>query len=245
MTTTTHLRFLVTAGNTRERIDRVRDWGNIFTGNTGYSIARELARLGQVDLVTSNAAHLAELSDRADQRIRGFRFQTHGDLMAVLEGRMRASRYDAVFMTAAVSDYAPAGVFEIVSRGEIGAAGEEQWIVRNVQTGKVKSSHAAIAVSGLPTRKIVDCFRDPWGHRGLLIKFKLEVGITSDELIEIGQRSRRSSSADYLVANTLDMVDGADAGGFLLCDAGQEWIPRAQLPARLAQLIAIIGCKVA
>ena len=28
-------RFLVTAGNTRERIDRVRDWGNIFTGNTG------------------------------------------------------------------------------------------------------------------------------------------------------------------------------------------------------------------
>ena len=28
-------RFLVTAGNTRERIDRVRDWGNVFTGNTG------------------------------------------------------------------------------------------------------------------------------------------------------------------------------------------------------------------
>ncbi len=27
-------RFLVTAGNTREMIDRVRDWGNIFTGNT-------------------------------------------------------------------------------------------------------------------------------------------------------------------------------------------------------------------
>ena len=36
-------RYLVTAGNTREMIDRVRDWGNVFTGNTGYGIARAIA----------------------------------------------------------------------------------------------------------------------------------------------------------------------------------------------------------
>ena len=62
-------RFLVTAGNTRERIDRVRDWGNIFTGNTGYGIATALAALGEVDLLTSNRAHAAE----ADERVRGVR----------------------------------------------------------------------------------------------------------------------------------------------------------------------------
>ena len=33
-------RFLVTAGNTREMIDRVRDWGNVFTGNTGLASKR-------------------------------------------------------------------------------------------------------------------------------------------------------------------------------------------------------------
>src|SRR5436190_14632165 len=56
-----NMRFLVTAGNTRENIDRVRDWGNIFTGNTGYAIAGALAKLGDVDLLTSNRAHLAAL----------------------------------------------------------------------------------------------------------------------------------------------------------------------------------------
>ena len=53
-------RFLVTAGNTRERIDEVRDWGNIFTGNTGFRIARALSEVGDVDLLTSNRGHIAE-----------------------------------------------------------------------------------------------------------------------------------------------------------------------------------------
>src|SRR5688500_18170241 len=53
-------RCLVTAGNTREMIDRVRDWGNVFTGNTGYAIAAELAAGGaHVDLLTSNRSHLS------------------------------------------------------------------------------------------------------------------------------------------------------------------------------------------
>src|SRR3954465_171788 len=55
-------RFLVTAGNTREKIDQVRDWGNIFTGNTGLSIAKALAAIAPVDLLTSNRNHIAELS---------------------------------------------------------------------------------------------------------------------------------------------------------------------------------------
>jgi len=44
------MRVLVTAGNTRERIDQVRDWGNIFTGNTGYAIARAMTNIAHVDL---------------------------------------------------------------------------------------------------------------------------------------------------------------------------------------------------
>ena len=43
-------------------IDRVRDWGNIFTGNSGYEIAKALAEAGgDVDLLTSNRSHLAEV----------------------------------------------------------------------------------------------------------------------------------------------------------------------------------------
>jgi hypothetical protein len=39
-----------------------------------------------------------------------------------------------------------------------------------------------------------------------------------------------------MVANTLDMVEGVGAGAFLLSDAGEEWMPRDELPARLVRL---------
>jgi len=141
-------------------------------------------------------------------------------------------------MTAAVSDYTPARVFEVISREDEVDPEQQRWIVRDVQAGKVKSSHSAIAVLGTPTKKIIDCFRSPWGHSGLLVKFKLEVGITAAELIAIGQRSRVASGADFLVANTLDMVDGSNAGAYLLSDAGDEFVPRKELANRLAILAA-------
>src|SRR4051794_27765716 len=125
------MRFLVTAGNTREKIDRVRDWGNIFTGNTGYSIARALAEVGDVDLLTSNRAHLAKLKFP----IHGTPFTSHTELKTVLETALRSNTYDAVFMTAAIADYAPAGSFQVVRR-EVRDNGEEAWIVRNVQAEK-------------------------------------------------------------------------------------------------------------
>src|SRR5262245_45823197 len=98
------MRFLVTAGNTREKIDRVRDWGNIFTGNTGYSIARALAELGDVDLLTSNRAHLAEIAalPPGSNPIHGSGFTSHEDLKGSIEAMLRTNRYDAVFMSATI-----------------------------------------------------------------------------------------------------------------------------------------------
>ncbi len=226
-------RFLVTAGNTREMIDRVRDWGNIFTGNTGFSIARALKAVGQVDLVTSNANHLREAQSLG---MGAHSFRSHTDLMDVLRDQLARQAYHAIFMTAAVADYAPDGVFAVTERKPL-ADGSEQWIVRNVSAGKVKSTHDAIAILGRPTRKIVDCFRSEWNYRGLLIKFKLEVGLDKGQLIAVGQKSRLASGADYLVANTLDMVTGASAGAYLLSDAGAEWVARAALAERCRSIV--------
>jgi phosphopantothenate---cysteine ligase (CTP) len=228
-------RFLVTAGNTREMIDRVRDWGNIFTGNTGFSIATALARIGGVDLVTSNSQHLGAAKDNASMQ--GFGYRSHQDLILTLEDRMRSTQYDAVFMTAAVADYKPAGTFAVMSRDPTGNAGEERWIVRNVQAAKVKSSHKAIAFYGEPTEKIIDLFRSRWNYRGMLVKFKLEVDVDPQRLQEVGQKSRKTSGADYLVANSLDMVSGEKAGAFVLSDQGSEWVPRDQLASRMVSLV--------
>jgi phosphopantothenoylcysteine synthetase/decarboxylase len=233
-------RFLVTAGNTREMIDRVRDWGNVFTGNTGFAIANALAELGEVDLLTSNRNHIAQASADGTGRVRASAFTSHGELKGALATLMARGRYDAIFMTAAVADYRPAGVFEVIERtpDEVGDGDTETWRVRSVAAPKVKSSHARIAVLGEQTEKIVDLFRGAWGHTGLLVKFKLEVGIGRDELLRIGRASRVASGADYLVANTLDMVEGEGAGAFLISGAGEEFVPRAALAGRLAELAA-------
>lgn len=231
-------RFLVTAGNTRERIDQVRDWGNIFTGNTGFDIARALAELGPVDLLTSNRQHLAAIEAGLGtlHPIRGSAFTCHAELRGALAAMMARQTYAGVFMTAAVADYKPAGAFSVVERSPGAVAGEEIWRVRDVQAGKVKSNHAAIAVLGTQTEKLVDLFRTQWKHAGLLVKFKLEVGITKDDLIRIGQASRKASGAEYLVANTLAMVQGDNPGAFILSDAGEEWVARPRLAARLAEI---------
>jgi phosphopantothenoylcysteine synthetase/decarboxylase len=226
-------RFLITAGNTREIIDRVRDWGNIFTGNTGYSIAKAMTDLGEVDLLTSNRAHAEQA---AADRIHASTFTSHAQLKEALAALLGRQRYDAIFMTAAVADYAPAGVFQVLSQSP-GPDGTQTWTVRNVDAAKVKSNHGQIAVLGRQTEKIVDLFRTQWHHEGLLFKFKLEVGISPQELTRIGQASRKASGADYLVANTLDMVEGERAGAYLLSDGAEEFVPRAALAGRLAEVV--------
>ncbi|MBC7784404.1 MAG: hypothetical protein H7144_11250 [Burkholderiales bacterium] len=225
-------RFLVTAGNTREMIDRVRDWGNIFTGNTGFAIAKALRPLGDVELITSNKSHL-EQARALGMTTRSF--TDHASLLALLAERVTTTAFDAVFMTAAVADYSPAGSFAVSQRTVL-PDGSEQWTVRDVQAAKVKSSHPAIAVLGMPTKKIIDCFRREWGYKNLLVKFKLEVGITKEELISVGQASRIASGADYLIANTLEMVEGDRAGAYLISEAGEEWVARGDLASRCAGL---------
>lgn len=228
-------RFLVTAGGTLEAIDRVRTWGNVFTGNTGYAIARALAPLGSVDLLTSNRAH-ADEANRSGA-IKASVFTSHAQLKAALHQRMQTpDAYAAVFMTAAVSDYKPVGSYEVIDRKPDGNGGEV-WHVRDVQADKVRSIYEHLAVLAERTEKLVDLFRANWNYRGLLVKFKLEVGVSKDELIRIGRESRQSSRADYLVANTLDMVAGPDAGAYLLSDKDVEFVPRRDLPSRLTRLV--------
>ena len=228
-------KILITAGNTREPIDRVRDWGNIFTGNTGYAIARAMTPLAHVDLLTSNRAHLAQAPH---DNITASPFTSHADLKSALATLLARQKYDAIFMTAAVSDYRPTGVFQIINRTPA-ADGTEQWTVRNVQADKVKSNHGQIAILGQATEKIIDLFRTEWRHTGLLFKFKLEVGIPKEELLKIAHQSRAASQADYLIANPLDMVEGQNAGAYLVSEKHEEFIPRPDLATRLADLLRI------
>ena len=132
----------VTAGPTREAIDDVRDWGNIFTGKTGLEVARAFLDLGTVTLLSSNVDHARDFDGFSGKAgMMGVEtFKSHADLQQLLEERMTGGdRIDVVAMTAAVADYKPDGVFQIVERSAAATgAKREIWVVEDVSAGKVK-----------------------------------------------------------------------------------------------------------
>src|SRR5262249_55740047 len=83
--------------------------------------------------------------------------------------------------------------------------------------------------------KLIDQIREPWGFQGVLVKFKLEVGIGDEELLTIAERSRAQSQADLMVANTLE---GASSHAFLGPIEGRyQRIARATLADALIDAI--------
>jgi phosphopantothenoylcysteine synthetase/decarboxylase len=233
--------FLVTAGNTREAIDQARDWGNIFTGRTGLDIALKLLEMGDVTLVTSNLDH-ADRHAGAVGALGGtlnvHTFRAHADLLTLLQRLVPSTPYDAVCMTAAVPDYRPSGVFHVAEE-EVLPDGRRCWIVEDVQAAKVSSNYDRIAVLGVQTSKLIDMFRRDWNFTGLLVKFKLQAGISETELLEIAEQSRRASNADLIVANTLEMVRGPRPAAWVVGAHDRHRVERAVLAPFLASAIRI------
>jgi phosphopantothenoylcysteine synthetase/decarboxylase len=143
-----------------------------------------------------------------------------------------------VIHVAAVSDYRVVGIFAADSGTRFDADGAA-WhgsppTLVDRAAGKVKSDEPELWFRLVRTPKLVDLIRDEWGFRGILVKFKLEVGISDTELIAIAERSRRQSGADWMVANTLE---GAAEWAYLGSDAGYTRIARDTLAARLLDAI--------
>jgi phosphopantothenate---cysteine ligase (CTP) len=184
---------LVTAGATTVPIDQVRAISNIFKGRTGTEIARHFAKKGhEVTLITSNPDLLEK--DDAD-RMRIIPYKTYDQLLQAMEKEIVGGGYDVVIHSAAVSDYKVDGVFYKDGKGKLVGVDNSK---------KMSSDHAELFLRLVPTEKIVDKIRKPWGFKGYLVKFKLQVGISDDELKIIADKSRRVSQADMIVANCLE-----------------------------------------
>ncbi|GBD35830.1 hypothetical protein HRbin36_00945 [bacterium HR36] len=98
-------------------------------------------------------------------------------------------------------------------------------------TAKIPSTHAEIWLRLLPTPKLIDRLRCDWDFRGLLVKFKLEAGISEAVLLERAEESRRRSAADLMVANLLETVSTTAWLGPI--NGQYHKLPRHQLPSAL------------
>lgn len=242
------MKILVTAGNTQTPLDRVRCITNIFSGRTGAGIAaRAYDRGHSVALLTSHPEALNEIAstrERTASTWRVRRYRTFDDLDSAMAEEIGLG-VDAVIHAAAVSDYRAAGIFAPAPGSAFdpekltwSASGEGPPRVRDAAAGKVKSSHPELWLRLLPTPKLVDKIRSEWGFRGVLVKFKLEVGLSESELRNVAEAARLQSRADLLVANTLEgMAEWAFVGNA----TGYRKVSRVELADALVDEIERLG----
>lgn len=222
------MHLLITAGNTHTPIDRVRVITNIFTGRTGANIAAAaVARGHRVTLLTSHPETVDRFRGEPTFVVHPYRM--FDDLHQLMAGLIPAGGFDAVVHSAAVSDYHCGGVYAADAVFD----GQKLPNLTDVSAGKVKSSFPEVWVRLTPAPKLVDKVRTEWGFRGVLVKFKLEVGVSEAELLQIAERSRRHSHADLMSANTLD-----EAGEWALV-GGPEYVkvPRAELAGHIVDQV--------
>jgi len=230
------MNLLVTAGNTLVPIDRVRCITNIFTGRTGAAIARHAWERGHT--VTLLTSHPEVVEVPANERWAVLPYRTFEHLRDFMADAIHMGGPDAIVHCAAVSDYLMGGIYSPVEgthfRPESGrwesddAAGPA---LVDRAADKVKSDEAELWLRLVHAPKLVDCIRRDWGFRGLLVKFKLEVGISDKQLLDVAERSRTHSQADLMVANTLE---GASAYAYIgPLDGRYQRVTRAELAERL------------
>jgi phosphopantothenoylcysteine synthetase/decarboxylase len=201
----------VTAGNTLVEIDRVRCLTNVFTGRTGAAIALHAREQGHVvTLLTSHPEAVDELHHPRAlpvERWSLLRYRTFEDLQESMRDLITAGGFDGVIHSAAVSDYLSGGVYA-PAPGTMFHPAEGRWegpaLLSDRRAGKVKSDEPELWLRLVRAPKLIDSIRSDWSFRGLLVKFKLEVGVDDERLLEIAEASRRHSAADLMVANTLE-----------------------------------------
>lgn len=229
------MNLLITAGNTLAMIDQVRAITNVFTGRTGAAIAVAAHQRGHAcTILTSHPETAHEVAPSARWRV--LHYRTFEDLEKAMQTELATKAYDAVVHCAAVSDYRCAGVYAASAN-----AFDPQtcsWAaharMQDRAAAKVKSDEPELWLRLTAAPKLIDEVRTAWGFTGVLVKFKLEVGVEEDRLLQIAEAARVRSKADLMVANTLE---GASQWAYLGSSEGYERVERGQLPARLIAAI--------
>jgi phosphopantothenoylcysteine synthetase/decarboxylase len=235
------LNILLTAGNTHARVDRLKILTNVFTGPTSAEIARTAyVRRHQVTVLTSQPYTLYDLPGPADDptgRASVLGYQTFDELAARLQHEVRNGGYDCVIHTAAVSDYLSAGVY-VPDPGTFFNARARRWeragpapTMTEQKDGKLNGSEPELWLRLVRAPRLIDRFRRPWGFDGLLVAFKMEVGLTDPELVEAAEQTRTRCGADLTVASTLE---GSAHFAYLgPADGNYDCVPRRELAERL------------
>jgi len=207
-------KILVTAGSTWVPIDDVRVITNIFGGKLGICIAEEAVRMGaEVTLLLGPGR---SEKPKASPLLNIVDFKYYEELLELVTNCVGTRKFDVVINSAAVSDYTPVDVFK----------------------GKIKSTLEEMTINLKKTIKIVDIIKKI-DSKILLVKFKLEVGLSKSKLIDVARDSMNESCADIMVANDFTRI-GLKHNAYIMDTEGyfKECNTKSEIASDLMKLIS-------
>ncbi|MFZ2969670.1 MAG: phosphopantothenoylcysteine decarboxylase [Minisyncoccia bacterium] len=233
-------KILVTGGSTWVPIDNVRVITNVFGGTTGYRIAIQAAQMG-ADVTLLLGPHRIEgttvfidepvetvlakmqkyILERekiaaAGGKLEIVRYDYFQELMDLMEKYVSTRKFHAVIHSSAVADYAPAK-----------------------QDGKINSGLDELYIKTTPTPKIISHIKD-WDPNVYLVQFKLEVGLSEEDLIAKAVAGIRKNRADLAVANNKAGTSTTTAAAYLVEKDGSfvKIVTREEMYEKLMDEIA-------
>ncbi len=235
------MNILITAGSSQAPIDRVRCVTTGFTGRTGAAVARTAWGRGHtVTLATSRPDTLLEYGvNHRDpgERFSVVPFRTYDELAVLLQTRLKADGYEAFIHAASGGEFLPAGTYAPDS-GTFFNARLGQWEARSGlpgmterKAGKISASEPELWLRLVRGPKLIDRVRDPWGFKGILVRFLMESGLGDTELIDMAEVARKHCGADLMVCTTLEAAAHTEFLGPIA--ERYERVPRRELPDRL------------
>ena len=178
---------IVTAGPTYEPLDEVRRLTNFSTGRLGTDLANFLAARGHtvILLIGETATYVGE---RRAQRVETF--TTTADLSRKLKA-VSAKKVDAIFHSAAVSDFAFGKIFTPNESGKLAE-------IKSVN--KIPTRPGKLLVELVATPKIIAGLRG-WFPRTRIIGWKFEADGGRADALSAAKRQIAECSTDLCVAN--------------------------------------------
>ena len=209
-------KILVTAGTTWVSIDNVRVITNVFGGTTGYRIAILAAQMGANVTLLLGPHNIEDTTIFADESIEDVmnkvkknmldkekiliaggslkivQYKYFQELMDLMEDYISTKEFSAVVHSAAVADYAP------------------------VKTdGKIGSGLAGLSIETTQTPKIIKHIKT-WDANIVLVQFKLEVGLTEENLLKRAFDGLTRNNSDLVVANNKKGSSETTAAGYIM-----------------------------
>lgn len=242
------MKILLTAGGTSEKIDQVRSITNHSSGRLGVEIAKALANQPvEIDYITTTAA----LQPQKQPNLTIHLIDDTLSLFETMTSLMKEKQYTAVIHSMAVSDFTPQASLaqeefiaalnqqlQEMPTKTFDAASFQQLLEKLEATQETakkissKTDHLLMVLKQNP--KVIQQVRALQPDT-ILVGFKLLVGVTEDQLVQVATENLSKNQADFVLANDLESIHGEQHIGYLVGKQGIIGVAKSK--AEIAQLI--------